>query len=197
VYGLSQSISVVFHVNSATLYIVFGHDVPQFRKELVLLSWVAVWLYIGVERCCSDSEGWQPQCSQCTRTVPSPPLPSQIPHGLTWARTRVTVMEVRRLTARDTGWPVWSPKSFKWCVEVSDSQRKRPSLLQRPTCLHVLWDTYSYIHYWKSAEFCIVRTRATYSYHLDLKDGVIHIVHFSFSIRTFCCVFQVEIRSRF
>jgi hypothetical protein len=32
-----------------------------------------------------------------------------------------------------------------------------------------------YIHYWKSSEFSIVRTRVTYSYHLDLKDGVIRI----------------------
>ena len=164
-------LSVVFNVNSATLYMVFGHDVPQFRKELVLQSWVAVWLYIGVERCCS--EAGQPQCSRCIQTVPSPPFPSQIPHWLLWARTRVAVMEVRRLTVRDMGRPVWSPKSSKWCVEVSNSQRKRPSLLQRPTCLRVLWDTY--IHYWKSSEFCIVRTRVTYSYHLDLKDGVIHI----------------------
>jgi hypothetical protein len=31
-------VSVVFHVNSATVYIVFGRDVPRFRKELVLLS---------------------------------------------------------------------------------------------------------------------------------------------------------------
>ena len=110
--GCRSPVSVVFYVNSATLHIVFGHDVPRFRKELVQVSWVAVWLYIGVELCCSDIEEGQPQCSRCTRTVPSPPFPSQIPHWLRWARTRVAVMEVRRLVSRDTGRPVWSPKSF-------------------------------------------------------------------------------------
>ena len=109
--GCESPVAVVFHANSETLHSFRSWCSPISERAwpAVLSSCSAVYRRRALLYC---MQGAQPQCSQCTRTVTSLHFPSEIPQWLTWARTRVALMGVRRLTALYTARPVGSPQSF-------------------------------------------------------------------------------------